>query len=112
LNDKSRLRKCPANFATPFNSLKARVRKYFYSHPEVAREAFLLDALRRELQLREGAELRIRQGADHPNVNVSRVTERLAAIAYQQHGVWPRIQRTLAESLIGRWLGMRPESID
>ena len=84
------------------NELGQQVEHYFHIHPEVARSAFLLDAVRHELAVREQAdrqsnevvfdETHLRESVD--NVDRSaRLASRVAELNYQRHGVWPRLRR-------------------
>jgi hypothetical protein len=92
--------------------LAARVRHYFDQHPEIAREEFLLDAVRREILFREQKETSnrarpLRSEGDGPkgrsaawprlstddNRIHARLAEHLALVHRERHGLWPKLRR-------------------
>lgn len=83
--------------------LGRRIDRYFYGHPEVDRARFLLEALRRELVLRERADRKAQRerderrdlsGAAEKNIDTSMsVARRLAEINYEKYGFLPRLRR-------------------
>jgi len=93
------------------NRLVERVRYYFDQHPEVSREEFLLDAVRREMLFRDQKEMWHGDGTlgqalggnnrasavRPPNDDEIRLSaslaERLAVLHYERYGLWPRIRR-------------------
>ena len=84
----------------PAGRLAERVQNYFARHPEVSREEFLLDAVKRELTLRDSS-LTNPAPAERPPLTEedirihARLNERLAALHYERYGLWPRIRRFL-----------------
>jgi hypothetical protein len=99
---------------TPSYRLDERIRRYFDQHPEVSREEFLLDAVRREIHVREqwdtdhraGPVRRGHPGANHWSTARPAITaedirihtwlnERLAVLHHERHGFWPRLRRFL-----------------
>ena len=112
----------------PGNRLATRIRHYFDQHPELVRETFLLDAARREIDFREqretvnGAGPAWRDGKRTNRWSTARtplsaedirlhnwLTERLAVLDYERHGLWPRLRRFLFGNPLGRWLGLQPQ---
>jgi hypothetical protein len=106
---------------SPGNRLASRVRQYFDLHPEVSREEFLLEALQREIQFREQTEMGTRVGPGRrfgggaarrfparPALSAEDIrihtwlTERLALLHYERHGLWPRLKRFLFGNRLGR----------
>ncbi len=99
--------------ACSVNRLAGRVRHYFDEHPEVSREEFLLDAIRREINLREQDEtsdvvgtlrrdgkgitrqFTVRPPSDDDIRFGALLAERLAAIHYERRGLWPKLRRFL-----------------
>ena len=105
----------------PGNRLAERVRHYFNHHPEVSREQFLLEAVQREIYFREqqetgngaGPERRTGGGVSRrfsarPALSAEDIrihawlTERLAMLHYERHGLWPRLKRFLFGNRRGR----------
>ena len=96
------------NSDPPINHLGDRIRHYFDQHPEVSREKFLMEAVRREIDYREQRE-RARPGAGKmkrravPPLAHSRtqktfgfrasVAQRLAVFHYERCGLWPKVRR-------------------
>jgi hypothetical protein len=120
----SRFPSVGAKLVLPVNRVAERVRHYFDQHPEVAREKFLLEALRREVDFREQGELenearfaprvgdesnRWSTARPRPSAADIRVhawlTERVAAVHYERHGLWPKLRRFLFGNRLVRWLG-------
>jgi hypothetical protein len=112
VNPNYRFPSAESNSVPPVNRLAERVRHYFEQHPEVSREEFLLEALGREMQLRErwgigagtGSARRERQTASLRSTGRPPLTaedfrihawllERLAAVNYERHGLWPKLRR-------------------
>jgi hypothetical protein len=110
----------------PVNWLAERVRHYFDQHPEVYREEFLLEAVRREIHFREqratgnGAGPVRRQGQRTNRWSTARpplsaedirihawLTERLAVLHYERYGLWPKLRRFLLGNRLVRWLGLQ-----
>jgi len=129
-NPNDRIPSAGSNSVPPVNCLAERVRHYFDQHPELARETFLLDAVRREINFREqrepenGArparpedEWPNRYFTARPSLSAEDIrlhawlTERLAALHYERHGLWPRLRRFLFDNRLGRWLGLQPQRI-
>jgi hypothetical protein len=107
--------------------LTERVRHYFDRHPDVAREQFLLEAVRKEIDFREqreaehgaGPARRHGEGTNRPSTVWRRpsaedlrlhawLTERLEAVSYERHGLWPNLRRFLFGNRLVRWLGRSP----
>jgi hypothetical protein len=105
----------------PAPRLAQRIRHYFDQHPEVSRGDFLLQALQREIYLREQPEadhrFRTARRGDQASVRWSNIappptaedirihawsSERLAALHRERHGLWPKLRRFLFG-----WLGER-----
>ena len=112
-----------SNPMPPINRLAERVRQYFDQHPEVSREEFLLDAVRKEIRTREQRETgngasparRERQRTNRwstarPSLTAEDIrihawlTERLAALHHERHGLWPTLRRFLLGNRLVRWL--------
>ncbi len=96
------------NSVPPINHLGDRIRHYFDQHPEVSREKFLMEAVRREIDYREQRErARPRRGKNEatrstaarsqPNAEDLRVrasvAQRLAVFHYERCGLWPKVRR-------------------
>jgi hypothetical protein len=86
----------------PVNRLAARVGRYFDRHPEVNREQFLVDAVRKEIDRREQREGGT--GLAHPDRSElsaedirihTWLTERLEAVSRERRGFWPNLRRLL-----------------
>jgi predicted ATPase len=109
-----------SNRVPPVNRLAERVRHYFDQHPEVSREEFLVEAVRREIYFREqngigaGTGPARRESRDTNSRTTDRsplnaedirvhawLMERLAVLHHERHGLWPRLRRFL--------FGHRPE---
>ncbi len=110
----NRIPRVGSNPVPPVTRLAERVRHYFDQHPGVAREEFLLDAVRREILFREQEEMRsgartvgrkgggtIRRSTDRPPLSAedlrihALLAERLAILHYERYGLWPRLRRFL-----------------
>jgi hypothetical protein len=106
------------------NRVTERIRHYFNQHPEVSREEFLLEALRREVYFREqqdagnGTRLARREDQESSRWSTIRrrptaedirmhawLAKRLAALHYERHGLWPKLRRFLLGKRLVRWLG-------
>jgi hypothetical protein len=113
-NPNDRIPSDGSNPVPPVNRLAERVRHYFDLHPELAHEKFLLEAIRREIDFREqtetenGAGLARQEGRGTSRWPTSRprlsaedirihawLTERLAVLHYERHGLWPKLRRFL-----------------
>ena len=99
------------NSAPPVNRLVKHVQKYFDQHPEVSREQFLLDAVRREMIFRDQTEMwhgeetvgqalggsnrasAVRPPSDDEIRFGALLAERLAVLHYERYGLWPRLRR-------------------
>jgi hypothetical protein len=89
--------------------LAERLRRYFDRHPEVSREAFLLDAVQKEIDSRErqvkraasgqGAGRRIKLTAEDIRIH-NRLNERLAALHRHRHGLWSKLRRFVFGTLL------------
>jgi len=93
--------------------LAERLSHYFDRHPEVSREEFFLEAVRREIHFCEQREARRKSIAlrrsgevtddERPAAGRMRSAEeiriqaalaqRLAVFHYERHGIWPRVRR-------------------
>jgi hypothetical protein len=123
-NPNDRLPSAEPSSVLPVNRLAERVRRYFDRHPELAREKFLLEALRREIALREQREIEEEAGLAQPEGEKANrgpiarprltaedvrihawLSERVAAVYYERHGLWPRLRRFLLRDRLLRWLG-------
>jgi hypothetical protein len=117
-----------SNPVRPVNRLAQRVCHYFDLHPEIAREKFLLEALRREIDFREQQDVeheagRARRAGEGTNRRTAVrlqlsaedirlhawLSERLAVLYYERHGLWPKLRRLLFDNRLGRWLGLQPQ---
>ena len=84
----------------PVKQLAERVRHYLARHPDVSPEEFLLDALGREVTLREGPDTSP-GAASRPPLTEEDIrlhvwlNERLAALHRERHGLWQKIRRFL-----------------
>jgi len=112
-NQDFRISSAGPKFTSGRNRLAERVRHYFDEHPEVARDEFLIDAVRRELNFREQGKTRnvvgtvrrdgegidrritIRPPSDDEIRSGAVLLERLAILHYERHGLWPRLRRFL-----------------
>jgi hypothetical protein len=102
-----------------------RLRHAFDQHPEVFREEFLPEAVRRAIRLGEqwgtgnGAGPVRREGQGTGRWSTARpprsaedirvhawLLERLAAHHYERNGLWPRLRRFLFGNRLVRWLGL------
>ena len=112
------------NLVPPVKALAARVPHYFDRPPRVSREEFLLETLQREIHFRahkepgRGAAL-ARPQAQPPSRRCTArpplsaedirihawLTERLAMLHYERHGLWPKLRRFLFGNRLVRWLG-------
>ncbi len=105
INNNWRSSSTPSHALPPAGRLANRVRQYLARHPEVSPEEFALDAVGRELALREGPGTSPRP-TDRPPLTEEDIrlhawlNERLAALHREKHGLWPRIRRFL----VGNWL--------
>jgi hypothetical protein len=123
-----RIPSAASNIVPPVNRLAERVRHYFDQHPEISREEFLLEALRREIHFCEqketgnGAGLGSREGhgisrrstlPPPPSAEDIRMhawlAERLAVLYYERHGRWPKLRRFLLGTRVVRWLRFQPQ---
>src|SRR5262245_37364142 len=111
LNRNWRLSSAAADPIPPASRLAERVRNYFARHPEVSREEFLLDAVGRELTLRDRPETNpeptVRPPLTEEDIRLhARLNERLAALHYERYGLWPRLRRFLfGNGLVRRLVG-------
>jgi hypothetical protein len=115
-----------SNLVLPVNRLAERVRHYFDQHPEVSREEFLWEAVRREIHFREqratgnGAGRARRKGQGTSKWSTAQLplsaedlrihawlTERLTVLHDERHGLWPRLRRFLFGNRLVRWLGLQ-----
>ncbi len=93
----------------PGGRLAGRVRRYFARHPDVSPQEFLWDAVIRELRRREGPGEGPRP-AGRPPLTEEDVrfhvwlNQRLEALDYEWHGLWPRFRRLLFSSRLMRRL--------
>jgi hypothetical protein len=114
----------------PVNRLVERVRHYFDQHAELAREKFLLEAVRREIDFREqreaenGAGPWRREGewtnrwpTARPPLSAEDIrihawlSARLAMLSYERYGLWPKLRRFLFGNRLARLLGLKPRRI-
>jgi hypothetical protein len=128
LNTNYRFSSATSNSISPVSRLVERVRRYFNQHPEVSRDEFLLEAIRREIRFREerktgnGAGLARREGQGTSGWYIARppltaedilihawLNERLAMLHYERHGLWPKLRRFLFGNRLVRWLGLQPQ---
>jgi hypothetical protein len=124
-NPNDRIPSGPSNPALPGSPLAQRVRHYFEQQSEVAREDFLLEAMRRGINFREhrekgnGAGSVRREGKGTNTGSTARpplsaedirlhawLSERLAMLHYERHGLWPKLRRFLFENRLVLWLGL------
>jgi len=117
-----------SNPVPPVNRLAERVRHFFDQHPEVAREEFLLEAVRREIHFREQRETgngagTVRRGGEgtsrwsiaRPPLSAEDIRihawliERMAVVDYERQGLWPKLRRFLFGNRLVRWLGLLPQ---
>jgi hypothetical protein len=122
-NSSNRIWFSRAKTVPPVNRVVEHVRHYFDQHPEVPPEEFLLEALRREVHFREqkepvgelGLACRKSQRAYRrfsvwPQVTAEDIrfhawlNERLAALDYERHGLWPKVRELLFGNRLVRWL--------
>jgi hypothetical protein len=117
-----------SNPRPPINRLVERVRHYFDRHPEVSRDEFLLEAIRREIYSREqkqtgnGAGLGRQESQGTSRWSIARppltaedirihawLNERLAMLHHKRHGLWSKLRRFLFGSRRVRWLGLQSQ---
>jgi len=127
-NQDSRFQSVGSKRVSPANRLAERVRHYFDQHPDVAREEFLLDAVRKEILFRERKEMRNRGGivgrerersnrrsTDRPPLSVEDIrihallAERVAVLHYERHGLWPKFRRFLFGNRAVRLPELQPQ---
>jgi hypothetical protein len=115
-----------ANTVLPVHRLAERVRQYFDQHPEVSQGEFLLDALQWEIHFREQQEAGHRPWPARREDRGSRrcldmgppptaedirlhawLSERLALLHYERHGLWPKVRRFLFGNRLMSWLGLQ-----
>jgi hypothetical protein len=112
-NPNNRIAVSGYNLLPPTNLLAQRVGRYLDQHPEVSREEFLLEAVRREIDRREG------QGTNRRSVPRLTLTAedirihawlyaRVEMINHERHGLWPRLRRFLLGNRLVRWLRIHP----
>jgi hypothetical protein len=93
------------------NRLVQRVRHYLDRHPEISRAEFLLEAVHREIDRREGQEATRTASDPRPTAEDIRIhawlSDRLALLHYERHGLWPRLRRLLLGNPLARWLGLQ-----
>jgi hypothetical protein len=102
-NLKYRASFAPINASPAAARLVGHVRHYFDQHPEIAREEFLQDAIRREIDFLEQASSgpARRHFVPRPPLSSkdlraqSLLAQRVAQIHYQRHGLWPTVRRFL-----------------
>jgi hypothetical protein len=113
-----------SNLMLPVNRPAERIRHYFDQHPEVSREEFLLEAVCREIHFREqraGLARReshetVRWYTARPPLSAGDIrihaglTDRLALLHYERHGLWPKLRRFLFGNRLVRWLGLQRQS--
>jgi hypothetical protein len=126
-NPNDRIPSAGSNSVPPVNRLSERVRHYFDQHPEVSRQEFLLEAVRREIHFREQRETgngagpvrrqdkgTSRWSTARPRLSAEDIrlhawlTERLAVLHHERHGLWPKFRRFLFGNRLVRWLGLQP----
>jgi hypothetical protein len=79
------------------NPVGERLRHYFDRHPEVFRQEFLLDAVRRELLIREQTETR--NSSPRSSISAADIavhawlSQRLAMLHAERDGIWGRLRR-------------------
>src|SRR5260370_39369727 len=113
-NPNDRIPSAGSNRVALVNQLAERVRDYLEQHPEVSREEFLLEAVRREIRFREqratgnGAGGARREGDGTNRWSTARpplraedirihawLIEHQAVLHYERHGLWPKLRRFL-----------------
>ena len=127
-NPNDRIPSGGSNSVPPVNRLAECVRHYFDQHAGLAREKFLLEAEGREIDFREQREKDKGAGparlegeglnrcfTARPPLSAEDIrlhawlTERLVALHYERHGLWPRLRRFFFSNRLGRWLGIQPQ---
>jgi hypothetical protein len=130
VNSNDRIPSARANPVLPDSLLAQRVRHYFEQQPEVAREKFLLEALRRGIHFREQRETRngagsVRRESEGTNTGSTArpplraedirlhawLSERLAMLHYERHSLWPKLRRFLFDNRLTLWLGLRQSDV-
>jgi hypothetical protein len=88
----------------PINRLADRVRLYFDRHPEVSREEFLLDAIRKEIHVREHREReidtrgwgqgfgRLQPLTDEDFRIHAWLTQRVLSVDHGRRGLWQKLR--------------------
>jgi hypothetical protein len=108
----------------PLKYLAERVRHHF----EISWEEFLRVAVQKEIHFREQREAKNRarlpylqgQGTSRwstarPRLSAedirihAQLSERLALLNYERHGLWPKLRRFLFGNHMLRWLGLQPQ---
>ncbi len=116
----------PARFnpTPPISRRIGRAPQYFDQHPAVSWEEFLLEARQREIYLPQQRETGNRAGLERwedkgtnrwstarPPLSAEDIrihawlSERLAVLHYEQHGLWPKLRQLLFANRLVRWLG-------
>jgi hypothetical protein len=102
----------------PVNRLSERVRQYFDLHLGVTAEKLSCESLRPELPPRKQKEtvnenelgLARRRFNNRPPLTAEDIrfhawlSERLAVLDYERHGLWPKVRRFLVSNRLVRWL--------
>jgi hypothetical protein len=111
VNSNDRIPSARANPVLPDSPLAQRVRHYFEQQPEVAREEFLLEAVRRGIHFRN-TESTTRPSLSAEDIHLHAwLTERLAMLHYERHGLWPKLRRFLFDNRLVLWLGLLQSDI-
>jgi hypothetical protein len=104
-NSNDRIPSARGNPALAESRLAQRVRHYFEQQPEVAREEFLLEAVRRGIHFHNTG------SAARPPLNAEDIrlhawlSERLATLHYERLGLWSKLRRSLSDNRLVLWLG-------
>jgi len=114
--------------ALPVSWPAERGRHYFEGHPELVRADLFLDAGRTGIDFHEQTETGNGVGPTQPNAVGNHrsstvrpslsaedlrihawLTERVTALHYERHGLWPKFRRLLFGNRLMRSLGLAPQ---
>jgi hypothetical protein len=111
-NPNDRVLSLGSNPTPPVNRLAQRLLRYLDQHPEVSREEFLHEAVRREIDRREGQGATRRPTTRTPltaeDIRIHAwLSDRLEMLHYERYSLWPRLRRFLLGNPLARWLGLQ-----
>ncbi len=96
INPNNRIPFQRCNSVPPVSRVAEPFRDCLYEHPEVSRNKFALEAVRWSAARPPLSDEDIRIHAW--------LSERLALVRYERHGLWPRVRRLLFDNRLMHWL--------